>query len=980
MVLIFTTVLTSVNFNEKAVLASVNTRTFDGNGFQVSYTVDSQWKGAFNANITIKNTSSERIENWALRFKTENKITNIWNAVIEETSGSTYTIKNAGWNADIPVGESINFGFSADGDEVDIPENYTIPTTEKEISNEKYSVEYILDTDWKSGFGARLLITNHDSKPIENWRLEFDYKRNITEIWNAKIIEHKNDHYILENAGYNQNIAVNETIHIGFNGSGGEPTDEPINIRVNGIYINGESGGSSEEKPDNEEFVTLEDGQIEANYLYNAIYPNLLLRGLSTDNIRLADDYDEDGLTLAQEYEFDLNPFSSDTDEDGLSDADEMNKYGTDPLNPDTDGDGMSDAMEVDVGLNPKKKDSDGDGVQDNKEKVTQKVKNQSFQDISLTKSKVKPSVNITGKGDYRDKLLVNDISMNQIYKNIPGLIGSPFEFTTDEDMTFSQCTLTFTIKKSLLSKNNIEDLVIAYYSEEENTVEFLTTKYNVQKRTISAKVEHFSIYMVINAQTFYDSLITTLSTKANTAKYRVLLANGQTVQLDKNPALEDSSVDTDQDGIPDSEELKSCSIKKVYNKSKSTYENVEVWSFYSNPAKADTDGDGLKDGDDVNPTRFDIVITKSDDTCIKFNTGRVWYNITCTSFDYLDNLCQLIDGHVDHPIPLKEFKTIIECVEDNKKQSFTITELEVIGLLNNEGSKLYLQDKTDWLRENIFEKIAGRESKYYKHSGILWWEDWKEVKKGTKGGFFKGEVLSEADINFSCEIYYVSDVYSVLNSLAEIGATVIAVVLVVKATPVVVANIQGLTYYVKTFGVVQGIKMYSYLGIKDMSPSIITVLGQELTDGDDDEYRLAEYADNVVKTDKDTWNLPAVKRGDYFDDLFGNNLGHNFPVVDKLENRVLTSIKSMDLSLKSYQTSNGIFGKILKDASTLKNFTGKAWGDNVIIAAQYDSKVLYLILPDISITSEQMLGLQAAELYIKNQYNIQLLITVATN
>ena len=978
-VLIFTTVLTSINFNGKLGLAAQNTSTYDGNGFQVIYTVESQWKGAFNANILIKNTGSERIENWALRFVTDNKITNIWNAVIEENSGSTYTIKNAGWNADIPVGESVNFGFSANGDEVDIPGNYTIPTVEKEISDEKYSVEYILDTDWKKGFGARLLITNNDSKPIENWRLEFNYNRNITEIWNAKIVEHKDDHYIIENAGYNQNIAINETIHIGFNGNKGEIADEPTNIKINGIFIDGEGSGGSEENPDEEEYVTLKDGQIEANYLYNAIYPNLMLRGFSIDDIRLADDYDGDGLTLAQEYEYDLNPFLDDTDEDGLSDADELNKYATDPLNQDTDGDGMSDGTEVNAGLSPKKKDSDGDGIKDNKEKVTQKVQNQSFQEISLVKSSVKPSVTITGKGDFKDKLVVNDVSIDQTYRNIPGLVGSPFEFIADDDLTFNQSTLTFTIKKSLLNQNNIEDLVIAYYDDVENSIELLTTKYNESKRTISAKVENFNTYMVINSQTYYSNLIIESNNNRRTSTYSVLLSNGQTVQLAKNPALEDSSVDTDGDGISDSEELKSTSTIKFYSNSKSTFEYVEVWNFYSNPARADTDGDGLLDGVDVNPTKFDTVVTKSDDTCIKFNTGRVWYNITCTSFDFLDNFFQFVDGHVDNPIQIEDFGVILNNVSDNDEQSFTIDELEIIGLLNNEGSKLYLHDKSEWLRESIFERIAGRESKYFKHSGILWWEEWKEVEKGTKGGFFKGAVLSEADINFSYEIYYVTDVYSVLNTIAKAGAIVIAVILVVKATPVVVANIQGLTYYVKNFGVVQGTKMYSYLGTKSLPSSVITVLGKELTDGDDDEFKLVEYADKVVKTDKDAWVMAPVKRGDYLDDVFGNNLGHNFPVIDKLENRVITSIKSMDLSLKSYQTSNGIFGKILKDASALNNFKQKFWAKQTISLADYDSKVLQIILPNMSITAEQMLGLQAAELYINNQYGIQLLITIAT-
>ena len=42
-----------------------------------------------------------------------------------------------------------------------------------------------------------------------------------------------------------------------------------------------------------------------------------------------------------------------DSDGDGLSDADEVNVYGTDPFDPDTDDDGMPDGWEVFNGLNP---------------------------------------------------------------------------------------------------------------------------------------------------------------------------------------------------------------------------------------------------------------------------------------------------------------------------------------------------------------------------------------------------------------------------------------------------------------------------------------------------------------------------------------------------------------------------------------------------------------------------------------------------
>lgn len=55
-----------------------------------------------------------------------------------------------------------------------------------------------------------------------------------------------------------------------------------------------------------------------------------------------------DGLTNLQEYCLGLKGFDADSDNDGLSDGEEVNLYLTDPKNKDTDGDGFYDGREVD--------------------------------------------------------------------------------------------------------------------------------------------------------------------------------------------------------------------------------------------------------------------------------------------------------------------------------------------------------------------------------------------------------------------------------------------------------------------------------------------------------------------------------------------------------------------------------------------------------------------------------------------------------
>jgi hypothetical protein len=80
-------------------------------------------------------------------------------------------------------------------------------------------------------------------------------------------------------------------------------------------------------------------------------------------------DGDEDGLTNLEEFSARTLPGIADTDEDSLSDGDEVLIHGTSPLSSDTDEDGLTDADELNVhATEPTDWDTDDDGFSDGAE------------------------------------------------------------------------------------------------------------------------------------------------------------------------------------------------------------------------------------------------------------------------------------------------------------------------------------------------------------------------------------------------------------------------------------------------------------------------------------------------------------------------------------------------------------------------------------------------------------------------------------
>ena len=224
--------------------------------------------------------------------------------------------------------------------------------------------------------------------------MEFDFDREINEIWNGTIEEHEDNHYVVRNAEYNSTIAPGESVSIGIKGCDGESGDEPINYVLYSYSV-----------AQNEEVDLTDsdnDGLPDGFELFTTLtYPN-------------SPDTDNDGILDGQE----------DNDNDGISNLEEFEMV-IDPNDADTDGDGLSDSNELKYNMNPNDRDSLDDGILDGNREFSITVACEAS-DNGLAV----PNLDITLTGNQIDSLSTIKLEDDDPFLNsdIPGYLSNGYE------------------------------------------------------------------------------------------------------------------------------------------------------------------------------------------------------------------------------------------------------------------------------------------------------------------------------------------------------------------------------------------------------------------------------------------------------------------------------------------------------------------------------------------------------------------------
>ncbi len=364
------------------------------------YQIDNSWTSGFQAELQLKSNEAAKLTAWKLEFDLAANITSIWNAQVVSHTGNHYVIAGAAWDADLPAGGSVSFGFVASATGTPpTPSNYllngqslatstpapptisisdvsasegnssvsgatftvslsraattpitvryatangtatagsdytglsntltfaagqttktlTIPirgdtTVEPDeifyvdlsaasgatlakargtgtIKNDDVAppttsgnVDFKVTSDWGSGYTAQVTLRNTATTALVNWVLEFDYAGSITSIWDATVVSHVGNHYVIQNAGYNATIAAGGTQSFGFNGSPGNVTVGPTNyVLRSATGSTGGGGGTNQAPTAGADYATTPPGQ--------AITINVLANDTDADNDALS--------------------------------------------------------------------------------------------------------------------------------------------------------------------------------------------------------------------------------------------------------------------------------------------------------------------------------------------------------------------------------------------------------------------------------------------------------------------------------------------------------------------------------------------------------------------------------------------------------------------------------------------------------------------------------------------------------------------
>ena len=464
-----------------------------GGDYSVAYEITEDWGEGYKALVTITNNKSVALEDWRIKFNYgDNVITQIWDAVIVNNTDGVYEISCESYNQNITAGGSVSFKFLVE------PGSSDAEMTEILVSEFISGGQFGSEDDISEPSDEMLFI--YTILGIDTDELEL-YMLPSVDCYSYEIYS------AVDGNEYKLVDTISEDSYMYLLDS----SFAKIKMYVRGYYNKGEYVDSKEivvEYIDGEYVIILSDTDgdgLDDSYelLFTATDPFLI----DTDGNGVSDsdeDLDGDGLSNILEYEYGSLPYDVDSDNDDLSDYEEIYVYYTDPVNEDSDREGLLDGEDIALGFDPNLQDTDADGVLDCDERIMQSYTYDIVDDEK--KEILSVSVELECNG-----LLENNVYVENMYNldvqssNVVGLVGVPVEIQVDSE--FDTAKITFTYDESMLGDTPEENLCMMWYDEVNDKYVLLEDcVLDTENNKVKYTTTHFSMYMIVDKQVWFDT------------------------------------------------------------------------------------------------------------------------------------------------------------------------------------------------------------------------------------------------------------------------------------------------------------------------------------------------------------------------------------------------------------------------------------------------------------------------------------------
>jgi RHS repeat-associated protein len=122
-------------------------------------------------------------------------------------------------------------------------------------------------------------------------------------------------------------------------------------------------------------------------------------------------------------------------------------------------------------------------------------------------------------------------------------------------------------------------------------------------------------------------------------------------------------------------------------------------------------------------------------------------------------------------------------------------------------------------------------------------------------------------------------------------------------------------------------------------------------------------------------WSMRAFKRGQVLEQMFGHNLPGNFPVIDRFANGIATSIKSLNLNAKTYQSASRLSRTLTGYVNKVASFNGRTWAGVTVRSGDITGRALDLIVPGSGSPAQRAAIQQAIQYATSRGVSLNLII-----